>query len=682
MSTSLPRKPSCLGFLIVCSLTLTVGGCGGGGDSSAPSSSSSGGGGRPTTYSLSGTISGLGAASGLVLLNNGGDATTIAANSTGFTMKTPVAAGTVYDITVGSQPYGLTLSCSVSGGGGTVSGNVSSIAVSCRSATPTQKAIAGYFATPRGVAVDASGNVFVADNSNNSVREIPYSGGSYGAPITVGSGFDFPYAVATDANGNVFVADAGHDSIKEIPYSGGTYGGPITVASGFLTPTQVLQGDFCPSGIAVSPSGSVFAVCNSTLDEIPFDGGSYGAPTTVASGSGFTGVAVDAKGNVFVADAGANAVYEVPSNPGGYGAPISLGSGFNYPEGVALDAGGDVFVSDSGNHALKEIPFSGGSYGAPITVASGSGSNSPGSPWQGFGGLAVDTNSNVFVADAANRAVWEVPYNGSAYGTPLIVGSEIGTPASFAVDANDNLFVADATSRSIREFPRSGGAYRTSITLDSLIGDVIGMTVTANANVIVSQSTSANLTLIQFFNGAYLTPGLMSDRYGNPIEFRAEVPCLTTDAKGNLLLFLDTGMNSDPIEELPIISGYYQPPGQTIATFGAGVCSGIAVDSNQNVFVTSDGVVYEIPFSSGNYGAAITLNAGSGNFRGVAVDANGDVFVADIMHNVVTELPFSNGSYGNPITLGSGLNAPFGVAMGHNGELFVLDQENIWQLGP
>ena len=98
------------------------------------------------------------------------------------------------------------------------------------------------------------------------------------------------------------------------------------------------------------------------------------------------------------------------------------------------------------------------------------------------------------------------------------------------------------------------------------------------------------------------------------------------------------------------------------------------------MFVTINDVVYELPFSSGSYSAAITLNAGSGELRGMAVDANGDVFVADGTHNVATELPFTNGSYGTPIT-GSGFNGPFNVAMGHNGQLFVEDQENIWQLG-
>lgn len=130
------------------------------------------------------------------------------------------------------------------------------------------------------------------------------------------------------------------------------------------------------------------------------------------------------------------------------------------------------------------------------------------------------------------------------------------------------------------------------------------------------------------------------------------------------------------------IAGYYQSSAQTIATIGPGPCSGIAVDLNQNVFATVNGALYEVPFTSGSYGAAITLNAGSGDFRGMAVDGNGDVFVADSMNNVVTELPFSNGSYGAPITLGSGFNGPFSVAMGHHGQLFVVDQENIWQLGP
>jgi hypothetical protein len=74
-------------------------------------------------------------------------------------------------------------------------------------------------------------------------------------------------------------------------------------------------------------------------------------------GSGFNGpggVAVDASGNIFVADTGNSAVEEILASSG-YSSVISLGSGFNSPQGVAVDASGNVFVADTGNNAVKEI---------------------------------------------------------------------------------------------------------------------------------------------------------------------------------------------------------------------------------------------------------------------------------------------------------------------------------------
>ena len=133
-----------------------------------------------------------------------------------------------------------------------------------------------------------------------------------------------------------------------------------------------------------------------------------------------------------------------------------------------------------------------------------------------------------------NNAVWEVPLNGSAYGTPFAVGSGISTPAGFAADANDNLFVADVTDMSIREIPYSGGTYHTSITVGPGLGDLISVTVTPNGNVIAAQSTSAGLKEVPFSGGAYLTPGPLSDRFGNPIDLYGGAPCLAMDVENVL----------------------------------------------------------------------------------------------------------------------------------------------------
>jgi sugar lactone lactonase YvrE len=582
------------------------------------------------TYTLGGTISGLGVDSGLVLLNNGEDVTTIAANSTAFTMNTRVASGSAYDITVGKQPYGLTLACSISGGSGTVSANVTSITVSCLNVAPTQNAVAGYFLSPRAVAVDASGNVFVANTGVSSIKKIPYSGGNYGTPVTLGSGFGYPYGVAVDASGNVFVADTGNNAVKEIPYSGGSYGAPVILASGLLTPTQVAQGYFGPTGIAVSRSGNLFVMVAGVLDEIPFSGGSYGGPVTVSSG-------------------------------------------FSYPEAsMVVDANGDLFVADTQAvyEVLEEIPFSGGIYGTPLTLASVT------NPLDGqsvvMSGLAVDKNGDLFVADIHN-AVWEISYSGGHYGTSVAMSSGLINPGNLTVDANDNLFVRDGTT-AVQEIPYSGGTYHTAITVTTSLNQILDVAVSsAHENVLVVQSgEQQTLTEIPFSGGAYQNPVPLSLGVVAPL-------CLTLDANDDL--FVVDGASGTLVQESPFSgSGYY--PLVAVGTVLSEGCSGIAADAHHNVFVASNGGVYEFPVSGGSYGAPITLDAGSGNVGGVAVDTNGNVFVADTTNNAVKEIPFSGGSYGNPIALGSGLKAPKSVAVDKDGRLYVLDSEYIWRLSP
>jgi hypothetical protein len=189
----------------------------------------------PASYTVGGTIMGLGATTGLVLLNNGSDATPISAKATTFTVHTAVVAGSGYDISVGTEQYGITLNCTVSNASGTVEANVTSVLVDCGTATPTQAAIASFFYKPSGVAVDAAGNLYVADSINNAVKEIVAATGEVKTLAScctggVGAG---PEGVAVDAAGNLYVADTFNNAVKEIVAATGTV---KTLASSFNAP--------------------------------------------------------------------------------------------------------------------------------------------------------------------------------------------------------------------------------------------------------------------------------------------------------------------------------------------------------------------------------------------------------------------------------------------------------------
>jgi sugar lactone lactonase YvrE len=260
--------------------------------------------------------------------------------------------------------------------------------VAFRPGTPNTLA-SGSFTNPNGVAVDGSGNVFVADSSKTAVNEIVAAGG-YTTVTALGSGFSQPAGVAMDGSGNLFVADSGNGAVKEIAAVGG-YTTVTTLGSGFSQ----------PAGVALDGGGNVFVADagNSAVYEILAAGG-YATVNTL--GSGFenpNGVAVDAGGNVFVADSGNSAVKEILA-VGDYTTIKTLGSGFAKPVGVAVDGSGSVYVADAAGNAVYEIPAAGG-YTTVSTLGSG---------FKAPSDVALDGNGNVFVADRGNFAVKKLDF--------------------------------------------------------------------------------------------------------------------------------------------------------------------------------------------------------------------------------------------------------------------------------
>ncbi|MBB3058764.1 cadherin-like beta sandwich domain-containing protein, partial [Mucilaginibacter gotjawali] len=249
------------------------------------------------------------------------------------------------------------------------------------------------FLTPFGVAADVSGNVYVADYGNHSLKEIPAGGG---APITLATGYTTLLGVAVDAANNVYTCDAGTATVQKIP-NGGT-GTPVTIGSGFSA----------PYGLTVDAAGNVYVAdySNNAVYKIAAAGGA-----TTSIGSGFaspTGVAVDAAGNVYVADYGNNVVKEIPV---GGGAPVTIGSGFSAPVGVGVDPSGNIFVADYGNSTLQEIPTGGGTQ-----VALGAGYVNP-------TGVAIDGFGKLFVAGYLSGLINQLtPVGGYYISTALPLG--------------------------------------------------------------------------------------------------------------------------------------------------------------------------------------------------------------------------------------------------------------------
>jgi sugar lactone lactonase YvrE len=328
-----------------------------------------------------------------------------------------------------------------------------------------QTALGTGFSDPAAVAVDSSGNVYVADTLNNAVKEILAVNGSIPASptiVTLGSGFSDPLGVAVDVNGDVFVSDAGNGEFKEILAVNGSIPASPTII--------ILASATDPGGIAVDSHENVYVVSSTPRQYI---GGPIVDSSRLARETGNIRSAVGS-GSSAIPSLNEGSVYEILAVNGSIPASPAfqlLSSGipsnapYSYPNCVAVDGGGNVYVTDETNYATSQ----GINAVYEISAVNGSIPPSPAinvltSSFLTPVGVTVDASGNVYVDDAGSNSVKEiVAVNGSVPASPTVrtFGNDFDLPLGVGIDESGNVYVADSGNNRVVAGSVSGANFRT-----------------------------------------------------------------------------------------------------------------------------------------------------------------------------------------------------------------------------
>ena len=593
---------------------------------------------------------------------------------------------------------------------------------------------------PEGLAVDASGDLFIADSGNNRIREVTTDGkiqtiagigmaGFYGdlGPATQAM-LNAPAGVAVDASGNVYIADSGNHSIREVLTSG-----IITIIAGNSYPGNA--GDtgpatganlYDPQDVALGPNGSVYIADtgNSRIRRVDADGiintvaGSStvgfsgdGGPANAASLTTPYAVAVDAPGNYYIADLGNNNIRMVNnkaiiSTIAGTGAPGFSGDGgsatkaaLNQPGGVAVDAAGNIYIADQWNLRIRKIASSNINTVAGNGLFSYSGDGGPAAQAELYSpqGVAIDSAGNLYIADSHNGVVRKVAGDGSI---STLAGSSLKDPRGLAIDTAGNVYVSDFHGNVVKKIAPDGtvttvagngsagfggdGGAATSAQLNG----PFGVAVDASGNLYIADFANNRIRQVSPTGGITTVAGSGAQGYfgdgGPATQAGLNGPLgVAVDTAGNLYI-ADT--NNNVIRKLtggiirtiagtgvPGFTGDGGPPAQAqiIAP------SAIGLDAAGNIYIT-DGSLrvrkiypgFVIGTIAGNGAAGYAGDHGPATQAalngpdGLAVDGSGNVYVGDSGNNAIRKLqPAASGISLQAVT-NAASNLPGPVAPG------------------
>ena len=382
----------------------------------------------------------------------------------------------------------------------------------CRFAGDGGAASKASLRSPNGLAMDHSGNLFVADVNNRRIRKIAPDGvistvagnGNIffegdGGPATRTSLF-WPDAVATDATGSIYIADTRNGRIRKVAPDG-----IIQTVAGNGLYRAVADGSSAldvymtlPRGFTRDAQGNIYIADtnNHRVWKVSPDGvatlfAGIGAPSCCVDGgpavkgmlSGPTDVAVDARGDVYIADGGNHRIRKVGADGkistwGGTGEEGSQGDGgpvskaqLNYPIGLVFDPAGYLYIADAEDHKVRRVAPDG-----TITTVAGTGE----AGYSGDNGLAAkaklyypwrvapDRAGNLYIADYYNCRIRKVTPGGiitTVAGTSgcgysgdggLATQAKLWGPQGVAVDPAGNIYITDGLNHRVRMVSPNG----------------------------------------------------------------------------------------------------------------------------------------------------------------------------------------------------------------------------------
>ncbi len=509
--------------------------------------------------------------------------------------------------------------------------------------------------TPSYIVFDSNGNQFISDTQNNCVRKIDPSGSmstvaglavsgkgdtcstASNSTPTPSQGLYQPTGLAVDSANNLYIADSKHNCVRKLS-SGATGVAALTTVAGTCGASTSASATPSPNGLTLDSANNLYIAIQGT--------------ETLPSVSTYQ-VLQQAPGSSPCVIAGAPST-QVPNACPGLVGSITL----NAPSGLAIDAMGDLFIADTGNNCVRQVAGL-ATYKTAAGVCSNDGTGSSATALNNPYGLAFSPTQSLLITQAGlNNVVTYVlgssslslaaglangasgPYSPTQDGTPA-VGTPLNAPRGITADAFGNFFLADTGNGIARElnsniiFPTTpiGGSSAT-MPLTFLVNQAVNLSAASGPDFIITSNTctgslspstsSATPTTCQVF--VRFTPTRPGRRSGSVK--------LTDSISGKII---SQGLQANATGSLSVFT-----PGivNTVAPSLANPVA-TAVDSNGDAYILEAGKtsgtadLLVIPAGGGAPQTVIPQGAGLVTPSALAIDSTGNYFIADATHGTV-----------------------------------------------